>query len=352
MSGAPHSWRSLAAVALAALLVLYAADVALRRVTPVVWLRQVDDGVRDFKNSNPRILSISSSHGRSMDVVAQELSRRAGRDGEMVSVAMEAGKATHFRFVLQERLRPLVEERRADGTRVRERLRQAIIVTEWWDSCAWEPGRPIVELASHAWTPRHFLADVARHGITPTNRNYLRWRWKRLFSSSVLVTDRGRNAIVKDALARLRGIAPGRTAEEEREFVQWWLRYNESGADCIFSPAQMAAYEDMVSYLKSQGLQVSIVIFARKPGTLTEESRTRTLARYAQGMQQFAARHGVRLIDIATRSPLTDEDFMADFDHVNAAGNRKLARWLLDGDFSFLQCESGAACTAGPEHAS
>lgn len=336
MSSNGISWRSLCAVAVAAVATLLVADLALQQITPRIWLRQVDDGVNDFAHSNPRILSISSSHGRSMDVVAAELARRTGEARPMVSVAMEAGKATHFGFVLDERLRPLLEQRRPDGSRVHDRIERALLVTEWWDSCDWEQGRPQVELPSHAWTLSYFLRDVRAHGITPINRNYLRWHWKRLLSSSVLVTDRGRGAIVRDSIAKLHGIAPGRTPEEEKAFVDWWLRYNESGSQCLFSPDQSRAYAHIIDYLKQQGLDVTIVIFARKPGTLTEKARRETLAAYSAGMRKLASEHAVRLIDITTSSPLTDGDFMADFDHVNAQGNLKLANWLLDGDLAFL----------------
>lgn len=343
MTGNAISWRSVCLVAAAAVATLVLADVALQRITPRIWLRQVDDGVSDFAHSNPRILSISSSHGRSMDVVAAELSRRTGEPNAMVSVAMEAGKATHFQFVLDQRLRPLLEQRRADGSRVHDHIERALLVTEWWDSCSWEQGRQQVELPSHAWTFQYFLGDVATKGITSINRNYLRWRWKRLLSSSVLVTDRGRGAILKDSIAKLRGVAPGRTPEEERAFVDWWLRYNESGVQCLFSPDQAGAYAHIVDYLKSQGLDVTILVFARKPGTLSEKARHETLAVYSADMRKFASEHAVRLIDITTRSPLTDADFMADFDHVNAQGNRKLANWLLDGDLAFLADKAGSS---------
>ena len=341
------SWRSIGAVVVAAAAVIAAADYALHFVTPRIWLRQVDDGVSDFAHSNPRILSISSSHGRSMDVVGAELARRTGESGVMVSVAMEAGKATHFQFVLDERLRPLIEERDADGRRVHDHLERALLVTEWWDSCAWEKGRPQVELPSHAWTLGHFIRDVEQNGITPTNRNYLRWRWKRLLSESVLVTDRGRGAILKDGVAELTGQPLGRTPEEEAAFNQWWLQYNESGKRCLFSEDQARAYAHIVDYLMSQGLDVTIVIFARKPGTLSEESINGTLAEYSARMRKFADEHGVRLIDITTRSPLSDDDFMADYDHVNAQGNRKLAEWLLDGDLAFLAQHTAPASTVG-----
>lgn len=344
-----RNWKELLVVAVVAIVVICVADISLQQLTPVIWLRQVDDGVSEFSKTNPRILSISSSHGRSMDIVARELSRRTGKPEEMVSVTMEAGKATHFEFVLNERLKPLIEARYSDGHRVHDHLERAFLVTEWWDSCAWKPGRPAKELPSHAWTIKHYLRDVLAHGTNTTNRNYPRWHWQALFQKSLLVTDRGRGAIVNEAAARLTGETTWvRSPQQEAEFVKWWLNYNDNGINCLFNEDQMAAYSHIVDYLKSQGLEVTIVIFARKPGTISEKARTGTLARYEAGMRAFAEAHGARLIDISTASPLTDDDFMADFDHVNAAGNVKLANWLLNGDLKFLECSTHSHCPRAP----
>jgi hypothetical protein len=319
-------------------------DVALQKVSPVVWRRQVDDGVRDFRNGNPRILSLSSSHGRSMDVVGRQLGERTGQPDRMVSVAMEAGKATHFDFVLKERLQSLIEERRPDGSRVRDRLQRFLLVTEWWDSCSWEPGRRQVELPSHAWMFHHYLADVNREGMNSINRNYPRWHWKRMFQFSLLATDRGRGSIVPDLLAAMHVRPAGRDPQEEQAFVEWWHNYNESGVSCIFSADQMAAYRDIIGYFKSMGVDVTIVLFVRKPGTLTQKSRDTTIAQFSAGMRDFAKEQGVRLIDIVVDHPLGDDDFMADFDHVKPASNEVLARWLLDDKLSFLACDVGQPC--------
>lgn len=281
-----------------------------------------------------------------MDVVARVLGERTRQPGRMVSVTMEAGKATHFDFVLQERLRPLIEERRADGTRVHDQLQRFVLVTEWWDSCSWEPGRRLVELPSHAWEFHHYLADVTRDGMNSINRNYPRWRWKRMFQFSLLATDRGRGSVVTDLFAELHLRPAGRNAEEEKAFVDWWHNYNESGADCIFSADQMAAYRDMIGYFKSMGVDVTILLFVRRPSTLTQKALDTTIARYSAGMRDFAREQGVRLIDIVVDHPLGDDDFMADFDHVKPAGNEKLSRWLLDGKLSFLTCDVGQPCPA------
>ena len=166
-----------------------------------------------------------------------------------------------------------------------------------------------------------------------------------LLHESDLVTGRGRGVLLQDLYVALHLKKPGRTPEEEQAFVDWWHHYNEGGESCIFSPEQMAAYRNIIAYFKSQELDVTLVLFVRKPGTPTHKSRAGTLARYSAGMQDFAREEHVRLVDIVTTSPLTDQDFMADFDHVSADGNRKLASWLLDGELSFLACDVDKPCT-------
>jgi hypothetical protein len=345
MSLGPVSWKSMLVVVSAAALTVILADWSIQRVVPTTWLRQVAEGVSDLERSNPVILSLSSSHGRSMDAVAAELGRRSGDPGRMISITMEAGKATHFEYVLEHRLKPLLEERRADGSKVRDRLQRFILLTEWWDSCTWPADRPDVQLQGHAWTLPDFVDDALEHGIVPQNRNYVRWQFKRVLKHSTLLQNRG--GIILTELTNLaRGRPLGRTPEEEQAFTEWWQHYNEDGAACMLSPAEMQAYSNIVDYAQSQGLDVTIMIFAAKPNTLTPQAIATTFTQYSAAMRDFAHRKHARFIDISTSSPLTDQDFKADFDHVNASGNEKLSKWLLDGELSFLSCESGAGCSA------
>jgi hypothetical protein len=342
MSSRPVSWKGILVAVIAAALTVVIADWSIQRVVPTTWLRQVAEGVSDLEGTNPLILSLSSSHGRSMDAVAVELGWRSGDPNRMISISMEAGKATHFEYVLEHRLKPLLEQRRADGSKVHDRLQRFMLVTEWWDSCAWPADRPDVQLQAHAWTLRDFAGDVLDRGIVPQNRNYVRWQFKRLFKHFTLLQNRG-GIILTELTNLLRGRPPGRSPQEEHAFTEWWQRYNEDGASCMLNAAEMQAYSNIVDYAQSQHLDVTIVIFAGKPNTLTPQAVATTITQYSAAMREFARRKHARFIDISTSSPLTDRDFRADFDHVNAAGNRKLSKWLLDGDLSFL-CEPGPAC--------
>jgi hypothetical protein len=342
MSSRPVSWKAMLITVIAAALTVVIADWSIQQVVPTVWLRQVAEGVSDLERTNPLILSLSSSHGRSMDAVAAELGSRSRDPDRMISISMEAGKARHFEYVLEHRLKPLLEQRRADGSRVRDRLQRFVLVTEWWDSCAWPADRPDVQLQAHAWTWRDFAGDALDRGIVPQNRNYVRWQLKRLLKHSTLLQNRG-GIILTELTNLLRGRPLGRTPQEQQAFTEWWQRYNEDGASCMLNAAEMQAYSNIIDYAQSQNLDVTIMVFACKPNTLTPQAVATTITQYSAAMREFARRKHARFVDISTSSPLTDRDFKADFDHVNPDGNHKLSKWLLDGELSFL-CEPGAAC--------
>ena len=52
-----------------------------------------------------------------------------------------------------------------------------------------------------------------------------------------------------------------------------------------------------------------------------------------------------RVVDLSWSTPLTDDDFMADFDHVDAEGNDRFASWALANDLAFLLASPGARVT-------
>jgi hypothetical protein len=82
---------------------------------------------------------------------------------------------------------------------------------------------------------------------------------------------------------------------------------------------------------------MTILLWPRKPLTLSDQARATTLPRFAQLIRDFATPRHIQVIDLTTSSPMTDDDFMEDFDHINPAGNAKFATWALDHDLSFLQ---------------
>ena len=122
----------------------------------------------------------------------------------------------------------------------------------------------------------------------------------------------------------------------------------EEGVRCIGAPAQMTALEKIIDFAQARNLHVTLVLFPRKPATLSERAKGTTLVKFQDLLQSVAARRGVDLVDLTTSSPLTDGDFMADYDHVNVAGNQKFARWALKHHFPFLLKHGGRTDEPSP----
>lgn len=75
------TWKSVFLCAAGALALLVLADLLLARVAPTQPLRELRDGISDFRAGDPEILVLGSSHGRTFHVLGQELSRRRGARG-------------------------------------------------------------------------------------------------------------------------------------------------------------------------------------------------------------------------------------------------------------------------------
>ena len=93
---------------------------------------------------------------------------------------------------------------------------------------------------------------------------------------------------------------------------------------------------------------MTILLWPRKPITLSDQARATTLPAFAQLMRKFAEPRHIRVIDLTTTTPIGDDDFMEDFDHINATGNAKFTAWALEHDLSFLATPppSGSAALA------
>jgi hypothetical protein len=322
------TWRGLLQVAGAAALAFWLVDRAAAWIAPPVVRREVADGVADLRRADPHVLVLGSSHARSFEALGDSLAARSAGARTLVAVPVEFGKFTAYDWVLQHRLRPLLEERAPDGTRRRGALRRFILVTEWWDGCGNFGGAPLASLPSRAWTAGDFLADVRAHGLTPYNRNWLQSVWRRLWSGSALVQDRGKSQVLLQARRRFLD-GPEAEAAREARFLDEWRTMIEGGEQCLGDPDQAAALRRILDWAAGERLHTTIVLFPRKPATITPAARATTLARYAAQMREAAAPTGADVVDLTTGSPVTDADFMADFDHVSAEGNRKFAGWLL-----------------------
>jgi hypothetical protein len=327
-------WSTVVLVAVFAALTVLAADRVLQHFSKVHHLSEIEDALRQYAVSDPDVLVLGSSHARTFEVVDRELSSRSRNASRILSVPLEWGKLSGYEWVLQNRLRPLIEEKTSSGELKRQRLRRFILVTEWWDSTV--DDEPTWNLPSRAWTWKHFLQDFAKNGLTEYNRNYLTTRWLRTAWGSVLAQDRGHGRILNDVKRRFIPEDP-RSVEASFAFqTRKWQAMTEEGAAAIGSSTEMAALDRMLDYFQDRDIEIRIVLYPRKPGTLTEKAKATTLASFSDKIAKLAAVRGIRVHDWTLDSPIGDDDFLADFDHISEEGNTKLARWALEGDLSDL----------------
>jgi hypothetical protein len=328
-----HVW----VVPLFALVTMAATDAFLHRWLPFPPPRkEMEDGVREYAGGDPTVLVIGSSHARSFDSIGALVARRQPGGHRLVAVPVEFGKLASYEWVLNNRIWPLADEKTSDGSPRRQSLRKVILITEWWDSCDTEGGQPSINLPARAWDLSDFLEDFRRHGLTTYNRNYLRNRWSRLFQRSYLVRDRGHETILPRGLNNLRGRPEGMQAAEYDAQVASWRRMVEEGVSCIGSPIQLAALDRMLAEFAHRDLDVTILLYPRKPATLSATARETTLAQFGALVAERATRWQARVIDFTTSSPLRDDEFADDFDHVTPAGNQRFAAWALDGALGWL----------------
>lgn len=336
-------WVDLAILSVSAAITVAAADYLLHFASPPKHLREVEDGVRDLRQGNPTALVVGSSHARTFHAVGQELSRRTGGVEKLVAVPIEYGKLFVYDSLLQRHLLPIVDQPVASGAVAKDRLRRFVLVTEWWDSCGHGDGKPFWNLPARAWEIGDFAKDLLQDGLNGYNRNYLQNRFRMLFPESALVYDRTQRAILPTLARVLRGKPLRPTADEELRLVEEWQRMVEGGAACIGDPVQMASLRDTLGRARARQWETTVILFPRKPATLTQTAKSTTLAQFARQVRAIAEPLGATVIDLTYRSPLTDADFMDDFDHVTEEGNAKFARWVLDHDLKFLLVPLAAA---------
>jgi hypothetical protein len=198
-------------------------------------------------------------------------------------------------------------------------------------------------LPSRAWTLDDYLDDVGRNGFTELNRNYLRARFADALGWSVAVQRRGTARILKDAARAASGREGTHTPASYAAQLSEWRNMVEGGSACIGNADQMAAFERILAAGAARGLETVVVLFPRKPDTLTDRAKRDTLEPFRRIASQIAERHRATLLDMTTSTPLASEDFMDDFDHVSPAGNLKFARWALEHDLAFLKAPPSGA---------
>jgi hypothetical protein len=336
-----YRWSAFGGAVIAACAALLCAELTLRWIYPANVLREVADGVADLERRTPHILVISSSHGRSFHVLGQEIEARTGGAVTLTSVPLEGGHASAMRWVLQERVRALIDEPDAKPARSRAPLQEIVFGVTWWDTCRREiPGDVEQNVASKAWRWRDMWQHVAAHGVNDAERNFLNAEMQRRIPLPDLIHRRGQLLdATRAALAQVGLTTPPsreRAPPEEAAFLASWRHDIETGAECILAPMERAALEDVVSFAHERGLGITVVLFPLKPATVTQLGREQTLRPFAERMRSEARRLGFRLIDFTELPVLTDADFMLDFDHLTVSGNRKFTTYALQHDLAFL----------------
>jgi len=294
--------------------------------------KEVDDALRSYRHEDPTVLALGSSHARTFDSVASRVAATTDSSVTLLAVPLEFGKLTGYWWVLKHRLAPLIDERDAAGSKVRPSLRHAILITAWWDSCHNDPFT--LNIPARAWGLDDYARDVLHNGLTNYNRAYLSAHWSGLLSSSALIRNRA-GAWIPGAVRERFLTAEQRQAHDARQTAEW-VDMVEKGTECIANPAQMAALDSILDFFQARALPVTVLLYPLKPGTLSPEAQTTTLSRYAAIMHGISVARDFELIDATTRSPLSDADFSADYDHLRPSGDGHFAEWALAGPFSYL----------------
>jgi len=332
------TWLQLAVVALTAIATVAGADALLQAtVAYPPPLREIEDAIDEYGASDPTIVVLGSSHARTFGALGAILAERTGGAERVLNVPVEFGKATSYLWVIENRLKPLIDEVDGAGRRARAGLRRFILVTEWWDSCPENAdGRLATNVPARAWVLSDFLADAARHGLTGYNRNYMNNRFTEMAEASVLWRDRGHDRIRNGVQAWLGGVAEGLASASVERRVNDFRRIIEEGEACTQDEREWRAMREIIDFFATRGADVTVVVYPRMPATVTPKSRDGTLRVFSERIARLASEKGFRLTDWTFGTPLADQDFELDLDHMTPEGNRKLSEWALSGPLAFL----------------
>jgi hypothetical protein len=256
----------------------------------------------------------------------------------VVVVTEEGGTFSAFDWVYRHRLQRYVDEPGTAGGYRRDRLKQALLITTYWDTCPASRTHFESSLPARAWQWPHYLADFARHGVTADNRNFPFTAVKRMLADSMLVQDRG--------LANLRSQLKGPESADSLagRKAAWAERRRreivEEGTYCD-TPEERGRLEGLLDLLKARGLEVTIVAFPQMGELLTPEARRTTIAAYSAYLADLRARKGVRTVEHTTTHPLVYDDFEIDCDHLVPAAREKYVDWALANGLGFLRPGAG-----------
>jgi hypothetical protein len=326
------SYKSLLIIALSAALAVVGSDVLIRHLSPFTQAREAIDGLRELEQADPTILVVGSSYARTFNVLGRELAAKTGGTQRMLDVPLEAGKLTSYEWMFEHRIAPLVDQRDASGALKRRSLQRLVIVTEWWDSCHVDSH---TNIPGRLWNFGEFSGSVLANGLNSYNRNYLQYLWRRTFAGSALVQYRGSSALIQVAFRRILGRPRG--PNHDPATVAGFYQDSISGVKCLGSTIEMNALDRLLTFANERGLEPVIILFPFMPSMQSEEARTTTYKKFFDLIAAHAQKHGARLVDLVTPSPLGDDDWLPDCEHLNPGGNAKFTEWTLAGPLAFLK---------------
>ena len=322
----PNPVKSLLLVAAAAVLTVVALDVLIGRTVPLPHAEyETVEALADYAAGDPEVLVLGSSHARSLMRLRDWYADQAP-PLRMAVMPIEGGKLYAYDWLLEHRLQPLIDARRDDGSAVRGRLRELVLVTNYWDACG--AGKEYPNLPARAWALSDYLADFAQHGATAYNTNYIDQRWNELTAGSTLIRDRGAWRIIRTLREKIR-------PRSEEHLARWvaMIEENDLAGPSCDSRTQVAAFDRILAFARERGLRTTIVLWASIPRAQTAG----TIAVADHYRDLVLARAGeARVIDLRPARVLADEDYRADLDHLHPSGHEKLRQWFLAGPFADL----------------
>jgi hypothetical protein len=271
MTGNDRGWGALAAVVVAAVATVAAADLGLQRLKPLhPPVRHVPEGLADLAAGDPTTVVLGSSHARSFDAIAAAVEQRTDGRERLVTVPVEMGGFTSYQWILEHKLQPLLDEVDASGQKKRPSARRLFLITTFYDMCSVDVTHGDLNLPARAWDVWDFARDYAGKGLTDYNQAYLRERFKHLFPMSVMVQDRGTGGLA-GALKQL--VKP----EPDSAEIEWSRANMEEQNGWCHDEREVKALDAIAASAAARKLDLTVVLFPLLPDIVTGKSKATTL---------------------------------------------------------------------------
>lgn len=329
--------RRLIAVAVAAALTVLAIDIVIGALVPPVPREyETVDALSDYQNSNPDVVVLGSSFVRPFIPLA-EWYRKQPVGLEMAIIPIEGGKLYAYDWLLQQRFGRLIDEKKPDGTKVRDRLSHMILVINYHDACTAE-GELYANLPARAWALKDYVSDFVSQGATAYNANYVDQKWRELTGWSSLMSDRGFFRIIP----RLRdktGIPDNVLQSRKDAHLAGWIEMvssSEIGKPACRIEEQTAAFDRILDFARDRQIEVSVVLWPTIPMAQTP-SVLKVTNLFKDYVISRVQPRGIAVFDLQSDNVLLDSDFRPDLDHLIPVGEQKVVRWALQGPYKELE---------------